>query len=75
MNIPNDYYAFAALYKKLFFTWIASGRDVVSTKEMATTMQKMNEQHPYWVEMADEEIVDDLRLNNDMNAFNIKDVT
>jgi len=38
-------------------------------------MQKMNEQYPHWVVMADEEIVDDLRLNNDMNAFNIKDVT
>ena len=75
MNIPNDYYAFAALYKRLFFQWIASGRDGVSPNEMAATMQKMNEQHPHWVVMADEEIVDDLRLNNDMNAFNIKDVT
>ena len=71
----DNYYEFAALYKRLFFTWIATGRDVVIPNQVAATMQKMNEQHPYWVVMADDEIVDDLRLNNDMNAYNIRDVT
>tara|TARA_R100000808_G_C2154927_1_gene166466 strand:- start:9038 stop:9271 length:234 start_codon:yes stop_codon:yes gene_type:complete len=77
MNIPNDYYAFAALYKRLFFQWMGSNRNVSLTKksEVVTTLKEMTRLHPYWVEMADNEIVDDLRLHNDMNAFNIKDVT
>tara|TARA_R100000329_G_scaffold114651_2_gene94172 strand:+ start:509 stop:679 length:171 start_codon:yes stop_codon:yes gene_type:complete len=56
---------------------MVSNRTVSLTKpnEVAALLHEMQDRYPYWTDMADDEIVDDLRLNNDMNAFNIKDVT
>ena len=77
IKIPDNYEAFKSLYKRLFYQWMVSNRTVSLTKpnEVAALLHEMQDRYPYWTDMADDKIVDDLRLNNDMNAFNIKDVT